>query len=191
VTKDNNEAEAVEDAEIIVADDEPAGELVLVSPDKLAQVIAGMTEIDTSEAIAQTKYRIVAEMLAAETEDELWTELPTWSSKNNVGRTFEITDVRGVFQSRYADAETGLAGGFLACSAVAVDGANGSPDPETGEITASSEPGTVGILSTSALRLAGRIGWYHQHGKLPVKLMVVKRGENARGFPILDAEKLD
>jgi hypothetical protein len=170
----------------VVADD--GLDLVLVSGDKIAEVIAGMGELDTVETLAQTKHRIVAEMLAAETEDELWSELPTWSSKHNVGKTFEITDVRGVFKSRYVDEETGATGGFLACSAVAVDGANASPDQETGEIGEPSDAGTVGILSTSALRLAGRIGWYYTHGKLPVTLTIVKRGESAGGYPILDAE---
>jgi len=179
---------ATDEEQVLDGEIETGEELVLVSSDKLAEVIAGMTEIDTSEALVQTKYRIVAEMLAAETEEELWKELPTWSSKSNIGKTFEITDVRGVFKSRYPDPDTGLAGGFLACSAVAVDGANGSPDPETGEIGETSEPGTVGILSTSALRLAGRVGWYHQHGKLPITLTIVKRGESSGGFPILDGE---
>jgi len=177
--------------EIIVHDDDSnGGELVLVSADKLAEVISGMTEIDTTESIIGTRYRIVAEMLAAETEDELWAELPTWSTKNNVGKTFTISEIRGVFKSRYPDADTGVAGGFLACSAVAVDGANGSPDPETGEIGAASDAGTVGILSTSALRVAGKLGWYHMHGKLPLTVRVVKRGESAGGYPILDVEKV-
>lgn len=161
------------DDEIVIdAEEEVGAELELVGTDKLAEVIAGMTEVDSSEAIVQTKYRIVAEMLAAETEEELWQELPTWSSKSSVGERFEITDVRGVFKSRYPDPDTGLAGGFLACSAVKLD---------TGE---------VGIFTTSALRLAGRIGWYHAHGKLPVKIEVVKRGESSGGFDILDAEKI-
>lgn len=179
-----------EDEIIVAGADDDAGELVLVKADRLAEVIAGMTELDTSEAITQTRYRIVAEMLAAETEDELWQELPTWSSKHNVGKTFTITDVRGVFKSRYPDAETGVAGGFLACSVVAVDGANASPDDD-GVIGEPADAGTVGILSTSALRLAGRIGWYYTHGKLPVTLTIVKRGESSDGYPILDAEKID
>ncbi len=157
-----------------VEDEEGIGsDLELVGTDKLAEVIAGMTEIDAAADITRTKYRIVAEMLAAETEEELWSELPTWSSKNSVGDAFEITDIRGVFKSRFPDPETGMAGGFLACSAIKLD---------TGE---------AGIFSTSALRLAGRIGWYHQHAKLPVKLRVVQRGESSGGFPILDGEKLD
>lgn len=157
----------------VVQEEEVGADLELVSTDKLAEVIAGMTEIDATADIQKTKYRIVAEMLAAETEEELWQELPTWSSKNSVGDSFEITDIRGVFKSRYPDPDTGLSGGFLACSATKLDS------------------GEVGIFTTSALRLAGRIGWYHQHGKLPVKLTVVQRGESSGGFPILDGEKIN
>lgn len=165
-----NEEEVLEGQEEEV---ELGTDLELVGTDRLAEVIAGMTEIDSAADVTKTKYRIVAEMLAAETEEELWQELPTWSSKTSVGDSFEITEIRGVFKSRYPDPDTGLAGGFLACSATKLD---------TGE---------VGIFTTSALRLAGRIGWYHQHGKLPVKLTVVKRGESSGGFDILDGEKID
>jgi hypothetical protein len=172
-----DEEQVIEDGEI-----ETGEELVLVDTAKLAEVIAGMTEIDSAANATQTRYRIVAEMLAAETEEELWQELPTWSSKNNVGRSFEIGEIRGVFKSRYPDAETGLAGGFLACSAVALD--DGAVGPE-GETAAAGE---AGIFTTSALRVAGKLGWYHQHGKLPVKVEIVKRGQSSGGFDILDVE---
>lgn len=160
-------------------------DLELVGTDRLAEVIAGMTEIDSAADVTKTKYRVVAEMLAAETEEELWQELPTWSSKNNVGRSFEITEIRGVFKGRYPDPETGLAGGFLACSAIALDEGAVGAEGQT------AEKGEVGIFTTSALRLAGRIGWYHQHGKLPIKLTVVQRGQSSGGFAILDGEKID
>lgn len=147
-------------------------ELVLVDTSKLAEVISGMGEVDLTPTSAQeTRYRIVSEMLAATSEDELWAELPTWSSKEAVGKTFEIRDVRGVFESRFPDPETGAKGGFLACTAV---------DVETGEL---------GVLTTSALRIAGRIGWYHQHQELPVTLEIYEKGQTAAGFSILDAKK--
>ncbi len=185
-----DEAQVI-DGEIVSGDeDETSADLVLVSKDRLAEVISGMTEIDTTESIIATRYRIVAEMLAAETEDELYAQLPTWSTKHNVGKVFQIDELRGVFKSRYPDAETGVAGGFLACSAVAIDGANAAPDQETGEIGEPSEAGTSGILSTSALRIAGKLGWYHMHGKMPVTVRIVKRGESADGFPILDVERV-
>ncbi len=161
-----------DDEEIIVEDEETETGLVLVTADKLAEVISGMTEIDSTASVVETKHRIVAEMLAAETEEDLWRELPTWSSKDSVGKSFEIRDVRGVFASRFEDADTGTKGGFIACSAV---------DLETGE---------AGIFTTSALRLAGRIGWYYMHGKLPIKLTVIERGQSSGGYPILDAEKI-
>jgi hypothetical protein len=165
---------ATDEQTIEAGDEQELGaDLELVSTERLAEVIAGMTEIDATADITRTKYRIVAEMLAAETEEELWKELPTWSSKNSVGESFEITDIRGVFKSRYPDPETGTAGGFLACSAINL----GTGEP--------------GIFTTSALRLAGRLGWYHAHGKFPVRIRVVKRGESSGGFDILDGEKLD
>lgn len=177
---------ATDEEQVLEGEIETGEELVLVDSGKLAEVIAGMTEIDSKADVVQTRYRIVAEMLAAETEEELYRELPTWSSKNNVGRTFEIQDVRGVFKSRYPDPETGLAGGFLACSAVAVDGALAVD----GEEFVESGAGEIGIFTTSALRVAGKIGWYHQHGQLPAKLSVVKRGESAEGYSILDVERV-
>jgi hypothetical protein len=161
-----------EETEQVVADEEVGTDLELVNSDKLAEVIAGMTEIDSNADAMQTRYRIVAEMLAAETEEDLWRELPTWSSKSSVGEQFEIGEIRGIFRSRYPDVDTGLAGGFLACSATKL------------------ASGEVGIFTTSALRIAGKLGWYHQHGKLPVKVEVVQRGENASGFPILDVDKI-
>jgi hypothetical protein len=159
--------------EQVLEGEEIGSDLELVETDKLAEVIAGMTEIDSAASAMQTRHRIVAEMLAAETEEELWTELPTWSSKNSVGEQFEIDAIRGVFKSRYPDPETGIAGGFLACSATKLS---------TGE---------AGIFSTSALRIAGKLGWYHQHGKLPVKVEIVEKGQSSEGFPILDVAKID
>ena len=161
---------ATDEEQVIDGEIETGEELVLVDSGKLAEVIAGMTEVDSTADAMQTRYRIVAEMLAAETEEELWRELPTWSSKTSVGESFEIGEIRGVFKSRYPDPETGLSGGFLACSAIKLD---------TGE---------AGIFTTSALRIAGKLGWYHQHGKLPVKVEIVKRGESSAGFDILDVE---
>lgn len=167
---------------------QPSAELVLQSPEKLAEVISGMTEVDSSQTLVETRFRIVAEMLAAETEDDLWTELPSWSSKENVGRQFLIGEIRGVFQSRYPDPETGLRGGFLACSAVSLDGKAVSRGAD-GELTQAVQ-GQSGIFTTSALRIAGKLGWHSQHDKLPLSVEVVERTKSAEGFPILDIEKL-
>ena len=164
---------ATDEEQVLDGEIETGEELVLVDSGKLAEVIAGMTEVDSKADLLQTRQRIVAEMLAAETEEELWQELPTWSSKTSLGEQFEITDIRGVFKSRYPDPDTGIAGGFLACSATKLD---------TGE---------VGIFTTSALRIAGKLGWYHQHGRFPVKVEIVKRGESSGGFDILDVDKID
>ena len=179
---------ATDEEQVLEGEIETGEELVLVDSGKLAEVIAGMTEIDSKADVVQTRYRIVAEMLAAETEEELYRELPTWSSKNNIGRSFEVGEIRGVFKSRYPDPDTGLAGGFLACSAVAIDGAMQTVD---GDELVESAAGEVGIFTTSALRIAGKLGWYHAHGKFPVKVEIVKRGESAEGYAILDVEKID
>lgn len=166
---------------------EASGELVLVKTSELAAVIAGMAEVEPTTATAQeTRYRMVTEMLAAETEEDLWTELPTWSSKDNIGKTFRIDDVRGVFRSRFdGDGATG----FIACSAVDVLGdANAKVGDDEKRATAAGE---AGVFSTSAVRLAARIGWYEQHNAFPVTLRVVKRSETPEGYPILDAVKVD
>lgn len=146
---------------------DPGVELVRTDDaESLAMVLAGMGEVEVSspEEAQATRFAMIAELLAAETEDELWRELPTWSSKDYVGAAFEIHDARA-WRSKFADA-----GGFLSCPSVNL---------ATGE---------QGILNTGAGRLAARIGWYKLHGKLPVKLEIVERSKTADGYSILDAK---
>ena len=150
---------------------EPSVELVATDDaETLAKILAGMQEAETpsKEAAQETRFQIIAGILSAETEDELWKELPTWSSKFVVGESFRIVDAHA-FRSKF-EGEDGSKGGFLACRAINL---------ATGE---------QGILNTSAMRLAARIAWYKLNGRLPVKLTVVQKGETDRGFPILDAE---
>lgn len=155
-----------------MANDEGSStELVLAPTAKdLAEVLAGMTEAPeaTAEEQQAIRFGIISEMLAAETEDELWRELPTWSSKDSLGEVFQILEVHA-YRSKFTG-QDGSKGGFLACKAVKLS---------TGEL---------GILNTGAMRLCARIGWYHLHGKLPVKLEIVKKGETSDGYSILDAE---
>lgn len=149
-------------------------ELVTIeSPEQIARLLAGLQEFEQSEEEATARgqeaaYEIVMQMLAAETEEELWRELPRWSSKDCVGETFRITDARP-WRSKYKGAN-GTQGAFLSCSAVNV---------ATGEL---------GIVNTSAMRIAGRILWYKLHDRLPVTLTFTKVGETAAGYTILDAE---
>lgn len=146
--------------ELVVADD----------AETLAQILAGMAETEkpSAEQAQETRFEIIAGILSAETEDELWKELPTWSSKDIVGRSYEIVDAHA-FRSKFVGPD-GTVGGFLACRAI---------DLETGE---------QGILNTGAMRLAARIGWYKLKGLLPVSLKVVVRSTTADGFKILDGE---
>lgn len=147
--------------------DDAGSELELVAPtaEALAEVLSGMREAPelSDDDRERMRFSIIAELLAAETEEELWRELPTWSSKDVVGQTFEIRDAHA-YRSKKG------AGGFLACSALNL---------ETGEL---------GIFNTGAMRLAARIGWYKLHGRLPVRLTIVVRSTTADGNTILDAE---
>lgn len=158
-----------------IDDDEPGVELVrIATAEGLARVLSGMADAPapSAEETAQMRFGMIAELLAAETEDELWKELPTWSSKDVLGRTFRLEDVHA-WASKFTDRDTGARGAFLSCRAI---------DVETGE---------VGIFNTSAARLAAKIGWYYLHGKLPVTLTVIKRTETADGYAVLDAERVE
>lgn len=140
--------------------------------EQFAAVLAGLAETDAAETSTQDmKYQMVMEMLSAETEQDLWKELPRWSTKSSVGMSFEIRDARA-WKSKIVQ-EDGQTGAFISCPAVNL---------ETGE---------MGILNTSALRIAGRIGWYKLHGKLPVSVTVIEKGTTAKGYPILDLELVE
>lgn len=144
-----------------------------VGTDKLAEVLSGMgeAEIASTTTAEEVNYRIIAEILAAETEAEMFAELPVWGSKDSVGKTFVVENVRGVFRSK-VDNPNGNKG-YLACSVV---------DTETGE---------AGILTTSAVRVAARIAWFQQHQAFPVTLEIYERTKTEEGFSILDARKVE
>lgn len=149
----------------------PGFELELATtPNELAELLAGLRDApeQTAEEAQAMRYGIIAEMLAAATEEDLWRELPTWSSKEVIGDTFEIRDV-AAYRSKFKG-QDGTTGGFLACRAI---------NTATGE---------VGILNTGAARLAARIAWYKLHDKLPVRITVVERAKTADGYVIVDAE---
>ena len=159
----------------------PAGEIELVDEplgldaamDRIAAVFTGVADyepvnVDSAEVTAQ----IFAQMAAAETEDELWKEPTTWSSKDVVGQVFAFGPRGQIWPSKYADAKTQRKGAFLSVEAV---------DVETGE---------QGIFNTSSPRIAARLAWYARQPKgMPIRLRVVKRGESSQGYPILDLEK--
>lgn len=154
--------------------DAPSDEVVSIkSKDALAELLAGMREAPsrTAEESMAVRVSIIKQFLGAETEEKLWEELPTWSSKTSVGVSFEIRDV-AAHRSKYTEAD-GTKGGFFSCEAVNLD---------TGEI---------GIFNSSAMRICGRIGWYYLNDQLPVKLRVEQIGESDNGYPILDVTRIE
>ncbi len=147
-------------------------EVVPVTQGNLLDVLAGKAPLEVvGPSKKEITARIVKDMLMAETEEDLWREVPTWSSKSNVGFIFRVTDVRGVYESRFEDADTGEKGWFVCFDAVRL---------ETGEI---------GVLTSSAARICGRVGWYYDHGMLPQDFEIVTRGQTAGGYDILDVDK--
>ena len=92
--------------------------------------------------------------------------------KSTVGVVYEVKGLRGVYPSKFTDGD-GEQGTFVAWEAVNL---------LTGEL---------GILNTSAMRINRKLAWYHDHNAFPVRVEVVKRGESANGFEILDIDKVD
>ena len=160
--------------EVTPSGDEPSMELVAVTDvDTFASFLAGMVEAPepTVEDRATLRFSIIREILHAENEEEMWRELPTWSSKDVVDRVYRVLDARAIRSS--IENDEGIHGSFLSCRAI---------DLETGEL---------GILNTSALRLCGRIGWYYLHDDLPKVIRVVSLGTSSRGYPILDGRRVE
>lgn len=138
---------------------------------KIADLFSGLQEYELPKADPNQVTRdVMLQILAAKDEDELWGELPTWSTKDNVGRVYKILG-GSIYPSRFTR-DDGTKGAFLACRAV---------DVESGEL---------GILNTSAARVAAKILWHARHEKLPIELRIVKRGESSNGYAIIDCERL-
>lgn len=151
---------------------ESGAELVPVQKGQLLDVLAGELDIEFVAAdAAEIGRRMAAEAKTIASEEDLWAETPTWGTKSNVGVVFEVKGLRGVYPSKYADGDTGEQGKFVAWEAVNL---------LTGEL---------GILNTSAMRINRKLAWYHDHAAFPVKVEVVKRGESANGFDILDIDR--
>lgn len=151
---------------------EAGTELVPVQRGQLLDVLAGELDIEFVAAdAAEIGRRMAAEAKGIATEEDLWRETPTWGTKSNVGFEFEIKGLRGVYPSKFASDDTGEKGQFVAWEAVNV---------LTGEL---------GVLNTSAMRINRKLAWYHDHDAFPVKVEIVKRGESANGFDILDIDK--
>ena len=153
--------------------EETGAELVPVSQGRLLDVLDGTVDIEFIAAdSAEIGRRLAAEAKSIESEEDLWKEVPTWGTKSNVGFEFEIRGLRGVYPSKYTPDDGGDKGMFVAWEAVNLS---------TGEL---------GVLNTSAMRINRKLAWYHDHNAFPVKVEVVKRGESANGFDILDIDKV-
>lgn len=156
-----------------VVQEATGGELVPVAQGQLLDVLAGDLDIEFVAAdAAEIGRRMAAEARSIASEEDLWAETPTWGTKSNVGFEFEIKGLRGVYPSKYTPDDGGDKGLFVAWEAVNLS---------TGEL---------GVLNTSAMRINRKLGWYHDHAAFPVKVEVVKRGESANGFDILDIDKV-
>lgn len=155
-----------------VVQEATGGELVPVAQGQLLDVLAGDLDIEFVAAdAAEIGRRMAAEARSIASEEDLWAETPTWGTKSNVGVEFEIKGLRGVYPSKFTDGE-GEQGKFVAWEAVNL------------------LSGELGILNTSAMRINRKLAWYHDHNAFPVKVEVVKRGESANGFDILDIDKV-
>lgn len=152
---------------------EAGTDLVPVAHGQLLDVLAGDLDLEFVAAdAAEIGRRMAAEARTIESEDDLWAETPTWGTKSNVGVVFEVRGLRGVYPSKYTDGESGEQGKFVAWEAVNL------------------LSGELGVLNTSAMRINRKLGWYHDHAAFPVKVEIVKRGESANGFDILDIDKV-
>ena len=148
--------------------DQPAGELALVEdPGQIAQALAGMIEA-TFEDPSAVQAAIAVRILSAATQEEAFTDPPTWNTEDLVGVPIEVDAVR-MAQSKYgADGK----GAFLVCSCTRLD---------TGE---------VGIFTTSSIKVGARIMWCRLHDLLPVRLQVRQPVNSGQGRQVYDVEAI-
>lgn len=166
----SQELEVVEAGEIELVD-EPLGLDAAVA--KIAAVFTGAADYEPAGVDAQAVTLAIFErMAAAGTEDDLWREPTTWSSKESVGMVFAFGPGGQIWPSSITNAETKRKGAFLSVEAV---------DVESGE---------QGIFNTSSPRIAARLAWYARNGAMPVTLRVVERAKSSQGYPILDLERV-
>lgn len=166
---DSQELERVAPGEIEIVD-EPLG--LDAAVERIAAVFSGAVDYEPVSVDAAAVTQAIFEQTAmAETEEDLWREPTTWSSKDHVGELFAFSPRGNIWPSTYTDANTKRKGAFLSVEATHV---------ETGE---------TGIFNTSSPRIAARLAWYARKGKLPIVLRVVERSKSSQGYPILDLER--
>jgi hypothetical protein len=164
------EVERVDGTAVVLIDEV----LTLDAPaDVLAAVLAGAAEYEPASVdAAEVTEQIIAQMLAAQSEDELYAEPTTWNSKHVVGQVF-VFGPSGQINKSSIVGENGRRGVFLSVEAT---------DPESGE---------TGIFNTSSPRIIGRLAWYSRNRGLPKLLKVVEHGRSSSGFVILDVIRTD
>lgn len=148
---------------------EPSTEIVVIdNPETaLAALIRGeMVEASDPQVIAEA---IARRILFAETEADAFADVSTWSSKENVGREYEVHDCV-VLRSTFGDGQSG----FLAIQAT---------DLETGEI---------GVLTSSATKIGAKLLWLRLHDAFPRKVRIIQAERaSSNGFYPLDIETVD
>lgn len=168
MSKGNESTEMVSTAEEI-----DSGELVPIPRGSLLPILSGQAPIEMVRLdSAEVARRLAAEAMKAETEEDLTRQAVTFSSKGLVGEVVEIVGLRGVYPSRFEDAESGENGQFVSWGAVRL---------LTGEI---------GILNTSSGRINATLGWHYDHGTLPARFEIVVRTQSTGGFDVLDVDKV-
>lgn len=126
------------------------------------------------EAVEASDPVIVAESIArrilfAETEEEAFADVSTWSTKDNVGKAYEVHDCV-VLRSNVGDRQSG----YLAAHVT---------DLETGE---------VGILTTGATKIGAKLLWLRLHDAFPRKVRILQADKPASsGFYPLDIESVN
>lgn len=140
---------------------------------QVRDVLSGAVAYELPEAdSSQISEDILNRLLFAEDEQALTAEVPTWSSKDHVGRVFRILPAGRLWPSKIVNKTTGRKGAFASIQAI---------DPQTGE---------MGVLNTSSPYIVGKLAWYAAHGMLPADFEITVRGTSSNGYDILDVEKL-
>ncbi|MGH2998878.1 MAG: hypothetical protein ACRDNM_06215 [Gaiellaceae bacterium] len=139
----------------------------------IRDVLTGASEYEIPDAdtsaIAEEQLN---KLLFAESEEELLAEVPTWSSKDVVGKAFRIFPAGRLWPSKYVS-RSGRKGAFLSVQAT------------------EAESGEMGVFNSSSPRIVGKLVWYAKHSQLPANFQVVKIGETSNGFDLLDIDRID
>lgn len=149
-----------------------SGELVPIPKGDLLKVLSGQIDISLVKVDgAEMARRLAAEAMKAESEEDLNRSVPTWSTKAHVGEVFKIIGLRGVYPSKFRNADTDEKGQFVSWGAVNL------------------LDGEIGVLNTSSGRINATLGWYYDHGLLPQDFEIVVVAQSTDSFDVLGVEK--